>query len=160
MVAKTYIKRVFVALPATFQQQYHAVSAMLRQQFQAVLPTIRLNYRTVLVIFNQRTIQLLVAAQLWLQNTSLYKSLRTAYTRLSHPIPDRLKSLKQACHNQQGQATVENALIWLVLVVVLLGFVALQKRLGEGLFVEHAIRSASHSLGPNTAGTIGDVLLY
>jgi hypothetical protein len=62
--------------------------------------------------------------------------------------------------NPCGQATVENALVLMVMVAVMLGFLALQRRLGEGLFIEHALRSASHTLGPNMAGTVGDVFMY
>ncbi|MCL1879660.1 MAG: hypothetical protein FWF71_03430 [Actinomycetia bacterium] len=47
-----------------------------------------------------------------------------------------------------------------VLLALILGLGALSNRLAEGLFVEHALRSASHALGPNTAGVIGDVILY
>ncbi|MDR2957226.1 MAG: hypothetical protein LBU61_03460 [Coriobacteriales bacterium] len=67
---------------------------------------------------------------------------------------------KQIASDQKGQATIENALVWLVLAGVLLGFGMLQKKLGEGLLIEHALRSASHALGPNMAGTIGDVFMY
>jgi len=62
--------------------------------------------------------------------------------------------------NQQGQATLESTLVWLVLAAIMLGFAALLNRLGAGLFVLHALRSASHSFGYNTAGSIGDVFIY
>jgi len=72
----------------------------------------------------------------------------------------RFRSALTGNTGQAGQATVEYALIGVLMVAVLIGFSALQHRMGEGLFVEHALRSASHAFGPNTAGVIGDVLLY
>jgi hypothetical protein len=62
--------------------------------------------------------------------------------------------------NQKGQATLEYLLVGLVILAVILGFAALQHRLGEGLFIQHAQQSLSHSIGPNSAGVIGDVFLY
>ncbi len=62
--------------------------------------------------------------------------------------------------DDRGQATVEYAIVGLVLLAVIMGLVAIADRLEEGLFVEHAADSASHSAGPNTMGVIGDVLLY
>lgn len=59
-----------------------------------------------------------------------------------------------------GQATVEYLIVGLVLLAMVLALGVLANRIGEGLFVEHATESASHSLGPNTMGAIGDVLLY
>ena len=59
-----------------------------------------------------------------------------------------------------GQATVEYLIVGLVLLAIVLALGVLANRLGDGLFVEHAAESASHSLGPNTMGAIGDVLLY
>ena len=59
-----------------------------------------------------------------------------------------------------GQATLESVIVGTVLLALILGLGALSNRLAEGLFVEHALRSASHALGPNTAGVIGDVILY
>jgi len=67
-----------------------------------------------------------------------------------------LPSLK----NQKGQATLEYALTGLILLAVIIGFATLQARLGEGLFIEHALNSASHGTYQDTGGIVGDVLLY
>jgi len=69
---------------------------------------------------------------------------------------------KRVCNalNCKGQATVENALVWMVLAAVMVGFAVLLARLGDGLFVLHALRSASHSFSDNTMGALGDVFLY
>ncbi|MCL2631558.1 MAG: hypothetical protein FWD45_00470 [Coriobacteriia bacterium] len=63
-------------------------------------------------------------------------------------------------NNQRGQATVEYVLIGLIIIAMISAFAALQQKLGNGVFLKHALQSLSHSLGPNTAGVIGDVLLY
>ncbi|MDR2671939.1 MAG: hypothetical protein LBC35_01305 [Coriobacteriales bacterium] len=59
-----------------------------------------------------------------------------------------------------GQATVEYLIVGLALIALIAAIGLLAGRLGEGLFVEHAADSASHAITTNTAGSIGDVLLY
>jgi|GEM_PF-1832811 len=75
-------------------------------------------------------------------------------------LQELFKRIRRANASCKGQATFEYALVSLVFIIVVTCFAVLQKRLGEGLFVDHAIRSISHGVGPNTAGVIGDVLLY
>ena len=70
------------------------------------------------------------------------------------------KCLSNCLANQKGQATLEYALTGLIMVSVICGFAILQSKLGEGLFLEHAIKSLSHAVRPDLAGVIGDVLLY
>ncbi|MDR3037193.1 MAG: hypothetical protein LBU31_02120 [Coriobacteriales bacterium] len=62
--------------------------------------------------------------------------------------------------DMRGQGTVEYLIVGLAILVVIIALGVLANRLQEGLFVEHAIESASHAAGPNTMGVIGDVLLY
>jgi hypothetical protein len=62
--------------------------------------------------------------------------------------------------NTFGQATVEYLIVGLVFVAVIVALGLLAQLLEDGLFVEHAARSASHAITGNTAGTVGDVLLY
>ena len=69
----------------------------------------------------------------------------------------RLVALKLG---NRGQATVEYAIVAVALLAIVLGLGAVGSRLEEGLFVRHAVESASHAFGPNLMGTIGDVLLY
>jgi len=76
-----------------------------------------------------------------------------------HPALRLWFRLSQLLDNR-GQGTLEYALIGLVLLTVFVALKLLQHRLGEGLFVLHALRSASHALGPNSAGVVGDVFLY
>jgi len=68
--------------------------------------------------------------------------------------------LKRSRLNDKGQATVEYLIVGVLLMAILVGLGAIANRLQEGLFIEHAIQSASHAAGSNTMGTIGDVLLY
>jgi hypothetical protein len=60
----------------------------------------------------------------------------------------------------EGQATVEYLIVGTVLLVVILVLGVLANRLQEGLFVQHAVQSASHAASSNALGAIGDVLLY
>jgi len=60
----------------------------------------------------------------------------------------------------KGQATVEYLIVGIALLSMVLALGALAGRLQDGLFVQHAIDSASHAAGHNTMGVIGDVLLY
>ena len=59
-----------------------------------------------------------------------------------------------------GQTTVEYLIVGLALLAMVVALGALSGRLQDGLFVQHAIDSASHAAGHNTMGVIGDVLLY
>ena len=59
-----------------------------------------------------------------------------------------------------GQSTVEYLIVGVAFLVIITGLGAVSARLEEGLFVQHAADSASHSLTTNTAGSLGDVLLY
>jgi hypothetical protein len=47
------------------------------------------------------------------------------------------------------------AIIMIIAALSLLG-----NAISSGMFVDHAADSASHSLTTNTAGSLGDVLLY
>jgi len=67
---------------------------------------------------------------------------------------------RQPLANSRGQATVEAMLVGLALLAVIGGLAALGNRVSEGILTQHASASASHALGANSAGTIGDVLLY
>lgn len=59
-----------------------------------------------------------------------------------------------------GQSTVEFALLTAALLVVVVGCALLWRRLEGGLFVEHALSSASHHVESAAPGTIADVFLY
>lgn len=55
---------------------------------------------------------------------------------------------------------MEYLIIGLVLMVVVSVLGLLSGRVGDGLFLSHAADSASHALTTNTAGVVGDVLLF
>ena len=59
-----------------------------------------------------------------------------------------------------GQSTVEYLIVGIALMVVFIALGVLLGRIESGLFVKHAIDSASHAFGKNTMGSLGDVLLY
>jgi len=61
---------------------------------------------------------------------------------------------------REGQATVEYLIVGVALIIIIAALGVLSGRLQEGLFVQHAADSASHAITTNTAGSIGDVLLY
>ncbi|MCL2807713.1 MAG: hypothetical protein FWD27_06105 [Coriobacteriia bacterium] len=77
---------------------------------------------------------------------------------------DRRKQSLKCCfcnsRASEGQATVEYLVVGTVLIVVIVALAVLSGRLQEGLFVQHAADSASHAITTNTAGSMGDVLLY
>ena len=60
----------------------------------------------------------------------------------------------------KGQATVEYLIVGAAILIIIAALALLTGRLQEGLFVQHAADSASHAITTNTAGSIGDVLLY
>ncbi|MCL2882862.1 MAG: hypothetical protein FWF30_00095 [Coriobacteriia bacterium] len=69
-------------------------------------------------------------------------------------------ALKARLGDQNGQATVEYAIVGLILIAMIVALAAWQARIGDGTFIEHGIESASHALGQQVVGSIGDVLLY
>lgn len=59
-----------------------------------------------------------------------------------------------------GQSTVEFALVTAALLVVVIACGLLWRQLEGGLFVEHALSSASHHVESAAPGTIADVFVY
>lgn len=62
--------------------------------------------------------------------------------------------------DEQGQGTLEFALITFAFLAVVIGFSALWRMFGEGQVVEHALISASHHVQLAAAGAIADILLF
>ena len=75
-------------------------------------------------------------------------------------IPAILGAVYKTFVNCSAQATVEYLVVALALIAVISGIAALGARIQEGLFAEHAAKSASHAMTSNAAGSIGDVLLF
>lgn len=67
-----------------------------------------------------------------------------------------------ACRHrcEVGQATVEFAVVAVAFLTVALGLGALWRGASNGLFVEHAISSASHHVEGAIAQAMTDILLY
>ncbi|MCL1891430.1 MAG: hypothetical protein FWG00_05405 [Coriobacteriia bacterium] len=68
--------------------------------------------------------------------------------------------LRALLTDTSGQTTVEYLVVALAFFALIAGLAVLGGRVQEGLFIEHATESASHALTTNTAGSVGDVLLY
>lgn len=62
--------------------------------------------------------------------------------------------------DESGQGTVEYALVTAAFVVMLVALGALGRTLESGLFVEHALASASHHVQLAAPGSVSDVFLY
>ena len=62
--------------------------------------------------------------------------------------------------DNQGQATVEFALVAVAFLSLVVACTLLWRALKDGLFVEHALISASHHISKVSLGVIGDVFLY
>ena len=67
-----------------------------------------------------------------------------------------LALLADKMRSERGQGTVEYAVV--LCMVVALGVLA--KAMGEGLFVEHALMSASHHLQLAALGSVADVFAF
>ena len=70
-----------------------------------------------------------------------------------------LKRHQQLVADESGQSTVEYAIVFTALLAVVAGAGALMGVLGDGLFVQHAVTSASHSVASSVMG-ITDALCF
>lgn len=61
---------------------------------------------------------------------------------------------------EAGQATVEFAIVLAAFMVVAIAYGALWDSLKEGVFIEHALQSASHHIQQVAQGAWADVLAY
>lgn len=59
-----------------------------------------------------------------------------------------------------GQSTIEFALVCFAFISVIVALGVLWHLFEKGLFVEHALASASHHLQSVFSGVVGDVLLF
>lgn len=60
----------------------------------------------------------------------------------------------------QGQGTVEFAVVLFGVLSLVLAFGVVRGAFQEGLFVDHAMQSASHSLEASAMGSQTGILLY
>ena len=68
-----------------------------------------------------------------------------------------MKLLDQITKNQDGQSTVEFAIVTAAIIVIVVALGAIWRLGDEGIFVDHAVSSASHHLEEAAAGIVGDV---
>ena len=66
----------------------------------------------------------------------------------------------RACGGELGQSTVEFAVATVGFLALALGIGALWRGVSGGMFVEHAISSASHHIGSVAPQAAADMLLY
>ena len=70
------------------------------------------------------------------------------------------KARARALRDERGQGTVEYALVMAAFLAALVALGALWRVLEGGLFVEHALASASHHVQLASPGNVADVFLY
>lgn len=66
----------------------------------------------------------------------------------------------RALRDERGQGTVEFALVAAAFLAVVVACGALWQVLERGLFVDHAVTSASHHVQMAAPGSLADVFLY
>ena len=62
--------------------------------------------------------------------------------------------------NNKAQGTVEYAIVLIAFLAIVIAFGVLWNAISDGLFVEHAIQSASHNVQSGLAGVLADVFVY
>ena len=62
--------------------------------------------------------------------------------------------------NNLAQGTVEYAIVLVAFLAIVIAFGFLWNALSDGLFVEHAVQSASHHVQSGLAGVLADVFVY
>lgn len=72
----------------------------------------------------------------------------------------RSSKLIKKTADSTGQSTIEFALVVVAFLALLIGFGVMWRAFDEGLFVEHATKSASHHMQLVYPGAIRDVLAY
>ncbi len=77
----------------------------------------------------------------------------SGYAYKALELRDKLKS-------RTGQGTVEFAVVCFAFIGMIVALGVLWHAFEEGVFVEHALASASHHVNSVFSGVVGDVLLY
>lgn len=74
----------------------------------------------------------------------------------------QLQKASTACRRRGecGQSTVEFAVVAAAFLVVTLGLGALWRGVSGGLFIEHALSTASHHIEGAAPQALADILLY
>jgi hypothetical protein len=81
-------------------------------------------------------------------------------SKLKKPIRFKnARKLKVKFASVQGQSTVEYAIVFAALLIIVVALGALMNVVSDGVFVEHAKTSASHNI-EDSAGGMSDVFAY
>lgn len=72
----------------------------------------------------------------------------------------KLLYIQRSLRDIRGQGTLEFALVTAAFLVVVCALALVWRTFDVGLFVEHALMSASHHLRSAGAGVLSDVFLY
>lgn len=70
------------------------------------------------------------------------------------------KQLMRFVKNSSGQSTIEYALAMFAFLSIFIACSVLWRTLDEALFIEHAVKSASHHAENVWPGNIGDLFLF
>lgn len=68
--------------------------------------------------------------------------------------------IRAGSFNECGQGTVEFALVTAAFLAAVIALGALWRGLEAGMFVDHALMSASHHIQMTMPGAVADVFLY
>ena len=68
--------------------------------------------------------------------------------------------IRAGSFNERGQGTVEFALVTAAFLAAVIALGALWRGLEAGMFVDHALMSASHHIQMTMPGSVADVFLY
>ena len=61
---------------------------------------------------------------------------------------------------QLAQGTVEYAIVLIAFLAIVIAFAYIWRAVSDGLFIEHAVQSASHHVQSGLAGVLADVFVY
>lgn len=75
-------------------------------------------------------------------------------------LPQIITEVFKGIRDCSAQATVEYLIVGLILLAIISALGLFGGRLQDGLFSEHAADSASHAMTTNSAGSVGDLILF
>lgn len=90
----------------------------------------------------------------------LLLSARFAGPRRLGALAPRASAARRVLRGDDGQSTVEYALVCAAFVFIAIGLAALWHLFADGSVSQHALASASHHVGSGDGGAWGDVLSY
>lgn len=101
---------------------------------------------------------------------ALGRPVKTRHAKAGHRVPPHpnqqvtdwipLRGVTGLASDSKGQGSVEFALVCVAFLGIIVALGVLWQALRGGLFVDHALASASHHIQSVSAGVVGDVFLY